>query len=538
MKTLLGRISAPLLLVITLLTGCSEDFLDRDPLSQISADNFYQTPEELRLATAALYGGAPWAEWNYICYLPVGEVMSGNMVLGYNGDAIQFNGFGVTDLNEGLMANWRGMYKVIAHCNTTINAIKQKAPSTIPDNIKNAALAEARFIRGYAYFNLAMLWKEVPIIEDNSQLIVSPLLPRNKVDDVYQFIVNDLAFAVMNLPPTDQKGRVTTWSAQGLLAKVYLTWAGLKSPGPGQRDMELLSNARTLAGNVCRNSRLSLFPKYADLFKTEYNDNPESLFALQWHPSTSDWLSGNMLQIYSAGGKEISADGNAGWFGIRPTYDMYNQYSVADSVRRKATFMLKGDKYPELNAAGGGFTFAGAGGGLKKHIIGTALDNRAPQMKNTSSAEHNSLLRLADVYLIYAEAIMGNDTETSDPFAISYYNKVRHRAGLDTLHFQHQKLTADALFKERRIELAGEGHFWFDLVRLYYYNPQKAKDFLNTQLAERVPFNYDNGDATPENPVGEMTPPSEGTFRFPLPAAEVTANPKLSDSPVPYSFKD
>src|SRR5690349_730611 len=107
MKSSLDRISVPLIFVILLLAGCKEDFLDRNPLSQVSADNFYQTPDELRLATAALYGGAPWSEWNYVCYLPVGEVMSGNMVLGYNGDAVQFNGFTVTELNAGLMANWK-----------------------------------------------------------------------------------------------------------------------------------------------------------------------------------------------------------------------------------------------------------------------------------------------------------------------------------------------------------------------------------------------------------------------------------------------
>jgi len=99
-----------------------------------------------------------------------------------------------------------------------------------------------------------------------------------------------------------------------------------------------------------------------------------------------------------------------------------------------------------------------------------------------------------------------------------------------------EKLKADSLFKERRIELAAESHFWFDLLRLYYYDPAKAKEFLKKQ--QRVPFTYVAGVATPDSPVGEMTDPSDGTFRFPLPASEVTANPKLAEPPVPYSFKD
>jgi starch-binding outer membrane protein, SusD/RagB family len=101
--------------------SCSKDFLNRPSISEISSDNFYQTTSDLKLATAAIYAGKPWGDWTYSCYLPVGEVMSGNMNLGYNGDAAQFNTFAVTSLNSALTSNWKGMYNVIAHCNTLIN---------------------------------------------------------------------------------------------------------------------------------------------------------------------------------------------------------------------------------------------------------------------------------------------------------------------------------------------------------------------------------------------------------------------------------
>lgn len=511
--------------------SCSKDFLDRPPLSEISTENFYQTTSDLKLATAALYAGKPWAEWTYSSYLTIGDVMSGNMVLGWNDDAIQLNTFSVTGLNGAVISNWRGMYKVIAHCNTTINAIQEKAPVSIPEADKNAALAEARFIRGYAYYNLALLWGDVPIIEDNTELISSPLVPRNMVNDVYQFVVNDLMFAAQHLPVaigTDwERGRVTTWSAQGLLAKVFLTWSGLKTAGNGQRDQQLLDNAKSLAGNVCKNSGLELMDDYADLYKTENNYNNEALFALRWDPSVGGWLDGNMLQIYSPGGTEISADGSAGWFGIGPTYDMYLQYAADDTIRRKATFMLKGDNYPELNAAGGGFTYRGETG-LKKHIIGTKKDNNVPIMTLTSSAEHNALLRLADVYLVYAEAILGNNTTTSNADALLYFNKVRTRAGLETV----ASLDADVLLKERRIELAAEGQYWFDLVSLSYYNPQKAIGILNG--GERIAFKYEDGVATPGDPFGIITPATINSFKLPIPSSEITANPKLLDAPVPY----
>jgi hypothetical protein len=508
-----------------ILTSCGDDFLERPPLSVIASDNFYQTSRDLRLATAALYGGTPWGEWNYECYLPVGEVLSGNMVVGYWGDAVQLHTFSVNSLNGIMIKNWKSMYKVIGHSNITIQAIS-KAPASIPEAHRNAAIAEARFMRAFAYYNLALLWGDVPIIEDNIELIKSPLISRHRVNDVYQFVVNDLTWAARHLPAMDEKGRVTSWSAKGLLAKVYLTWSGLGQVG--QRSPQLLDSAKHYAGSVCKESGLELMSDYAALFKTINNDNPESLFALQWAPGTG-WLEGNMLQIYSPGGTEISANGQAGWFAIQPTVGMYELYEPKDSVRRKATFMLRDDYYPELNAAGGGFTYKGDAG-LKKHIIGTSKDNNAPTMTLTSSTEHNSLLRLADVYLIYAEAILGNNTSTSDADALTYFNKVRLRAGLDPV----TAITRSLLFKERRIELAAEGHFWNDIVSLSYYQPQEAIDFLNSTSTKRVRFSYNNGVVTPGDPYGEISPANEGTFKFPIPSSEITANPKLAQEPVPY----
>lgn len=524
MRSILDKIIVFLLITIAI-TGCSKSFLDRPPLSQISADNFYQTPNDLRLATAALYAGTPWGSWNYNCYLPVGDVLSGNMGVNFWGDAVQLNTFTVTGLNGIMISNWKGLYNVIAHCNVTINAITQKAPASIPDKDKFAAIAEARFIRGFAYYNLAVLWGAVPVIEDNSKLIVSPLINRIKTEDVYKFAINDLRFAVGNLPPADAAGRVTTWSAQGMLSKVYLTAAGLNQQG-GTRNQAYLDSAKKYAGNVCKNSGLALVANYADLFKTQFNDNPESLFALQWAPG-GGWLEGNMLQIYSPGGTEISANGSAGWFAISPTIDMYQLYSTRDSLRRKATFMIKGDHYPELNAAGGGYTFTGDAG-LKKHIIGTNKDNSSPTMNLTSSTEHNALLRLADVYLIYAESILGNNGSSVDAEALLYFNKVRARARMAPT----TKIDIDTLINERRIELAAEGQYWTDLVRLSYYNPSKAISKLNGE--KRVTFTITDGVVTAKDPFGTITPATIQSFTFPIPSSEVTANPKLLEAPVSY----
>lgn len=517
------RTIIPVLFVLVCIAGCKKSFLDRPSLSQITSDNFYQTTSDLRLATAALYGGAVWFDYNSFPYLGIGDVLSGNLLQPYNADLVQFTTFSITSDNGQLASTWRSFYKMIGQCNITIKAIHDKAPATIPVKDVNAAVAEAKFIRAIAYYHLVHLWGAVPIIEDNTKLIDSALLYRNTVSDVYKFIASDLTFAAQNLPVKDATGRLTTWSAQGLLSKVYLSYAGVNQHLT--RNQALLDSAKLYAGNVCNKSGLSLLPSYYNLFRTQFNDNPEALFSLQWAPGLGYGL-GNSLQAQFAPSGDL-VTGGGGWGGaIGPTYDLYTLYTAQDSIRRKASFMLTGDMYPELNAAGGGYKSTGCN--LKKHVVGTAADNNSPTMDLWSSIEHNALLRLADVYLVYAEALLGNNASTADAEALKYFNKVRTRAGVDPAPL----ITADTLFRERRIELAYESHFWFDLVRLSYYNPQMAIAAINNQKREL--FTYSNGIATPTPYNVAITPANINTFTLPIPATELTADPKLSEPPVPY----
>src|SRR5688572_17237436 len=429
--------------------ACKKSFLDRPSESQISSDSFYKTTADLRLATANLYGGSPWGIWHHEAYLPLGDMLSGNGIRQWISEWVQLYTRTITAGNPVLQGGWKGLYNLIGQCNGVINSIEQKADKSISDADKNAALGEAKFIRGMAYYYLAGLWGDVPIIEDNSKLIQDPLLKRHIVSDVYKFITLDLNFAAKSLPLTDEKGRVTTWSAQGMLAKVYLTMAGLG--GNGSRDQKYLDSAKHFAGIVCNQSGLNLLKNYYNLFQSQYNDNEESLFALQWATGPSiGWEEGNLLLTYSPSG-DINPQKNGAWTALSPTYDLYLNYDAKDSVRRKATFMLNGDFYPELNAAGGGYTATFPS--MKKHIIGNEKDNNSTAMTFTASIEHDALLRLADVYLIYAEAILGNNGSTADGEALKYFNKVRTRAGVDPV----TTINIDDILKERRIEFAFEG---------------------------------------------------------------------------------
>ncbi len=519
------------LLLAAAIAGCKKSFLDRPSNSQISSNNFYKTTSDLRLATASLYAGAEWWRWNKNGMLPFGDVLAGTGSFGYSQDLVQLFTRTITAQNSYVSETWIGLYSIVAQCNTVINAIQQQADPSIPAADKNAALGEAKFIRAVAYYHLAVYWGAVPIIEDNSKLIENPLLKRNIITDVYKFAAKDLTYAAQYLPKTNDKGRVTTWSAQGMLGKVYLTMAGVGQSG-GVRSQALLDSAKKYAGNVCKNSGLALFPSYYDLFKAQNNDNPEALFALQWTAGVG-YGNGNDLQTWYAPTSDVLPQKQGGWQSLAPSYDLYRMYSAKDTVRRKATIMLNGDYYPELNQAGGGYTATGTG--MKKHVIGNEKDNNAPTMDSWSSIEHNAVLRLADVYLVYAEAILGNNGTTSDGDALLYFNKVRTRAGVDPV----TAITPTLLRVERRVELAYEGQYWIDLVRYSYYDPANAVKLLNDQDAThgRISFSYDpktkiaTRDTTA---LPSALPATISSFTLPIPASELTSDPKLTEPPVPY----
>ncbi len=151
------------------------------------------------------------------------------------------------------------------------------------------------------------------------------------------------------------------------------------------------------------------------------------------------------------------------------------------------------------------------------------------------------MLRLGEVYLNYAEAVMGNSESTTDANALFYVNALRSRAGLADLAI----LTKEDLFQERRIELCMEGQFWYDLVRRSYYEQQEVLNFIDNQ--ERglvIPFTYDaatnevNIDETRDVTTQAVGAVNEGILLLPYPESEVVQNPLLAQSPVPYEFTE
>ena len=567
MKNMFKTGRAGIIIALLLIISSCEDFLDRPTEDNYSIDGFYQTDEQCYQAANILYN-SPWYDFQR-GFLSIGDVLAGNIYKGGEDKYLKFNLTTLSDDADLINAS-NSLWLVNGHCNAVIENIASKAGSGVSEETKNTVTGEAMVWKAMAYFYMVRIWGAIPIIHSNSDVIgagTANTLKKNRVEDVYEYILRTLNKAESLLPDENATGRINKYSAYGLMAKVYLTRSGYGSVD-GNRNQEDLDNAKKYAKMVI-DKYGDLEPNYADLFRISTgNYNKENLLSWRW-VAGAQWTSQNSLQSDNClnGFTGLANDSWGTWVGL--TVDLQRLFNEdagskernnTDS-RRKATMMMFGDHYPYFWRESGGFTATwdndnnvagatfgvGTGANMVKHIVGHYLqDHKAEagvpsQRMATNLATH--ILRLADIYLIYAEAILGNQSSTSDADAVNAFNKVRLRANPNG---GVSSITFNDIFDERRRELAGEGDNWYDYVRLSYYNPQETLNKLNAQ--ER---GYYEGDLAgyykgTTNDVPTVTANSSfklsltkiSEIKLPFPDTDLDVNPNLGDDvdPVPFDF--
>tara|TARA_R110002012_G_scaffold164510_1_gene326910 strand:- start:17007 stop:18563 length:1557 start_codon:yes stop_codon:yes gene_type:complete len=500
---------------IFMLFSCSEEFLQRPPEDGIALDNFYSSEEELIANTNSLYGSV-WFNFNTKAFWSITELSSGNART-YSGDVVNFFNFSITGDNTVLADGWSSLWGVVAQSNAIINYTESRVSGDVPQAAVNNTIGEAHFMRAVSYFYLTRIWGPVPIIENNLSYVYDPQIPTNRVEDIYELIERDLQFAIDNCYPKVRGGNylanahVSSGSAKAMKAKVHLY----------QEEYDM---ARQLSQEVIASKEFKLLDDYADLFLTEFNNNEESIAAMQW--TSQGYGVGNAMQASFAISSAITGTGD-GYGVIGPTIDLQEAFEDGDE-RRKATIMLANDFYPNIRAADGGYTVPddinaqNTKAGIKKYVVGTPADNNGNSAQQAAS-NNTYIMRYADVLLINAEAILAGGSSTSDTQALESFNKVRLRAGLGTL----PSITLDNILHERRVEFAIEGDYWFDLGRI---DRQKAITIISNQ--ERGTYSNDS----PPVVFSEMYTPEANDFTLPYPATDVALNPRLLEDPVPYEF--
>lgn len=484
------------------LTGC-EDFLEQNNTHDLNQQTFFDSEAALRAATAPLYNYV-WAGFNDKFYYGMGDGRANNVTAQYSDYIYPYTNLSETSLSQGLTDAWNSFYSVVAQSNNTINNITDYAAPTLSEELKRASIAEARFMRGTAYWYIASLWGVGIIYTNTSGMVNNYVVPANPGVDVMEFAIRDLEYAAKYLPktPTDA-GRVTCYSAYGMLSRVYLSMAGLTTDGlyngsnvatdfnRGTRNQTYLDLAKKAALKVITESGASLMNNYGDLFAAKsFNNNSESLFQLQWLPATQANSSacGNTMVRFLAWSTMV-ADKDA-WGGA--TYCSWNLWqefknyadptlgkTVDDAVRRHYSVASYSEFYPDMNMKNGGYTYGetenpgSQGANIKKYVIGTTADNGGISEPGNSGT-NTYMMRLAEVYLNYTEAVLGNNASTNDT---EYFNLVRTRADMPTKN----TVTYEDLRHERRMEFAFEGQYWYDLVRRAYYQQQEVINYMNQQ---------------------------------------------------------
>lgn len=531
---------------VALVQGCKKDFLNRPPEDATTSGNFYTNDAEVMAGTAPLYN-IVWFDYNDKAFLSFEEAHGGNLNCD-DADRLGYIRFAVPATDDILPSGYASFWKIVAQSNIIMSNI-QNAQSTASPAVKNMGIAECRFMRGMAYYFLVSNWGEVPIIYNNLTQLTDTSIRRNDMASVWELIVKDFTYASKNLPATPyQTGRLTKWAAEGMLAKAFLYRSGV-GKSEGSRTQTDLDSAKYYAADIINNSGLTLLPNYYDLFTHAYNStafqnaNPEALFSLLWMPSRSTWGVNNTFQAYVAFTSNITQTGD-GWgaaFGASANLLQYYMAHPEDSIRRRSTFMLPGDDYADLNAKGGGTSVPASNFGtandhayIKKYVIGSPDDNGGGTQM--TAYENTYMLRLAEVYLVYAEAIMGNSPSTSDGTALKYFNAVRTRAGVPA----KSSITFDDIFQEKKIEFAFEGLAWNDWVRWYYFAPDKAKNYFSNQYRGHYTVTYNAGTNNPRTYTTKYDeakyPITDATIYLPWPETELTAAPQLLKPAVPFDF--
>ena len=332
------------------LVSCN-DFLTIDPVDKPVLETFYTSPEALRSTTMALYASKTWSNFHMNFQWKM-DMINGDIFYTYSDEGQWYFGT-YTSVNPYLNEGWKGLYNVILTANSVINDITPICGGTITQDDINQALGEARALRGYCHYMLAEVWHDVPVIENNSAMITGGNLdvPRNTQASVYRFAMEDLDFAVENLPESDKDAyRLDKRKARALRAKLAVTMASHSDYGYDRAA--LYAKAAEDALYVIENTTALTDIDFSTLFDVEANNGPESILAIQC--AVQGYSFGNAHNV-AWSRSSVIADQTWG-AGKGPTISLQNMYERNDK-RRMWTYMTNGDYYSSLNRAGGGYTY-------------------------------------------------------------------------------------------------------------------------------------------------------------------------------------
>ncbi|TDE17228.1 RagB/SusD family nutrient uptake outer membrane protein [Dyadobacter psychrotolerans] len=478
-----------ILFACILLVSCSKDFLDRQPEDTLSPGSFYRNPAEIKSGLVGCYKVLQ-SIYNQTDMPLIIELMSDDGKDRFRTGSWQTFKKTNADSQSGI---WTNNFKMVANCNTIIGIIDTyTAKNAEEEKTVKAYRAEASFLRALAYFNLVRIYGAVPLVPETFTNLSSAFgIGRAPVNEVYaKLIIPDLEYAAANcFKKADLKGeeaRASKGAALTMLGKVYLT---LNNPTKAAETLKKL-----IVDNEA--GAYSLLPNYKDVFASNSKFHAESVFEVNFNIAAGQpsywfrWVNNDVGLIW----------GVAGASNLLVEHNLMREFvSTGETVRYKT-------------AIDSGY-IASSTIPIQAWVI---KHSPAPaQLKpfnNTGTDNNYIITRYADALLMYAEALMvlGKKDE-----ALVYVNQVRTRAKVPAI--TAAQLNIDAILHERRMELAYEGHRYFDLVRT-----GKAIDVLTKVLLTKV--DYDTN-------IAISAPIPEEQLILPIPVGEIEKDQTLPQNP-------
>ena len=446
------------------LASCDKGYIEIQPKGQFLSANYYADQDQAYAALVAVYDVMRKNSGGFENMITMMNAGSDDQVAGGGGasDGAGIQGFSNYTLNPIIMpaSFWNDYYQGIFRANTLLS----KIPDTkMDDALRTRFIAEVKALRAYYYFNLVIMFKNIP-------LLLEPLTATNMYEvtqatpaEVYTQIEKDLTEAIPDLPATVQAateaGRLNKGAAQAILGKVYL-YDNKKTEAAA-----MLAEVNGTPGGTSQYG-YRLLADFSDLWVTSNKFNSESVLEVShssigssgwgnWGSGSDEGNSVNVMvgpRSYSRPSGSTAPDLPSGW-----SFNVFTQ-NFYDLIKADPRFSATVFDLEALKAAGQ----ADYIGGYQNS--GYFLNKFLPRQSDVSTGSGDQVLnykqdtyaiRLADTYLLEAEALGATGTR-----AQALLDAVRSRVGLPSI-----PITMDAIKTERRLELAGEGFRFFDLVR-------------------------------------------------------------------------
>lgn len=478
------------------MVSCS-DFLTKSPTSQVDPDT--NVTEDVAVAlTNACYRTLQSSNM-YNQRIWTLDIVAGNSNVGAGGgtdglETVQAAQF-VTQSDNGMaLYMWRSPWVGIGQCNIVLKSVSEAA---INEDVKNQCLGEAYFLRSHYYYILVRLYGKLPLRTEPYNPGDNPAIARSSVEDVYKLIISDCSKAIELLPAKNEYdsmnlGRACKEAAMCQLADIYLTLA--------PKDHSLYTEVVDLCEDIESYGYDLSTMNYLDNFDATKNNSAESLFEVQFSGNTEYNFWGNDVQsswlsTFMGPRNSDFVAGSYGW--NQPTEEFVSQYEEGD-LRKDWTVLYEG--CPDFDGKKYKKSYSNTGYNVRKFLVSKSV---SPEY-NTNPANF-VVYRFADVLLKKAEALneLGQTGEAAIPL-----NIVRKRAGLAGVSGLSQEQMREKIIHERRMELAFEGHRWFDMIRIG--DGSYAVDFLKS--------------------IGK-TNVNKNRLIFPIPQTEKDANPLMDQNP-------